>query len=146
MNKTKKILIVDDNLDYAEAIKTIVESGPYSAEVATSSKKAAAVLDKEIPALIILDVLLQKGAEGIVLSRKFKKDSRLKQVPIIMLTSMTRQTGFKFVSQDPRHPQFLPVEEFMEKPVTPGDLLAKIEKLLTGKETREPGEAKGTQK
>ncbi len=133
MSKTKKILIVDDNLDYAEAIKTIVESGPYCAEVATTSKKAVEILDREIPALIILDVLLQKGAEGIILSRKFKKDSRLKQVPIIMLTSMTRQTGFKFVSEDPRHPRFLPVEEFIEKPVAPKDLLTKIEKLLTVK-------------
>jgi CheY-like chemotaxis protein len=135
MSKEKKILIVDDNLDYAEAIKTIVESGPYCADVATSSKQAVEKLDKEIPALIILDVLLQKGAEGIVLSRKFKKDPKLKQVPIIMLTSMTQQTGFKFISEDPRHPHFLPVEEFMEKPVTPKDLLAKIEKLLSAQET-----------
>ena len=135
MSKEKKILIVDDNLDYAEAIKAIVESGPYCADVASSSNQAVEKLDKEIPALIILDVLLQKGAEGIVLSRKFKKDPKLKQVPIIMLTSMTKQTGFKFVSQDPRHPHFLPVEEFMEKPVAPKDLLAKIEKLLSAQET-----------
>jgi hypothetical protein len=52
-----------------------------------------------------------------------------------MLTSMTKQTGFKFVSQDPRHPHFLPVEEFMEKPVAPKDLLAKIEKLLSAQKT-----------
>ncbi|MFC2145989.1 response regulator [Acidobacteriota bacterium] len=135
MSKEKKILIVDDNLDYAEAIKTIVESGPYCAEVATSSKQAVEILDKEIPVLIILDVLLQKGAEGIILSRKFKKDPRLKQVPIIMLTSMTQQTGFKFISEDPRHPHFLPVEEFIEKPVAPKDLLAKIDKLVSTKET-----------
>jgi CheY-like chemotaxis protein len=135
MGNQKKILIVDDNLDYAEAIKAIVESGPYDAEVATSSKQAVDMLEKDIPSLIILDVLLQKGAEGIILSRKFKKDPKLKQVPIIMLTSMTQQTGFKFISEDPRHPHFLPVEEFMEKPVAPKDLLAKIEKLLSTQET-----------
>ncbi|UCH93217.1 MAG: response regulator [Candidatus Aminicenantes bacterium] len=135
MSKEKKILIVDDNLDYAEAIKTIVESGPYCAEVATSSKQAVDILDKEIPALIILDVLLQKGAEGIILSRRFKKDPKLKHVPIIMLTSMTQQTGFKFIKEDPRHPHFLPVEEFIEKPVAPNDLLAKIDKLVSAKET-----------
>jgi CheY-like chemotaxis protein len=135
MSEKKKILIVDDNVDYAEAIKAIVESGPYSADMANTSNQAVEKLDKEIPDLIILDVLLQKGAEGIVLSRKFKKDPKLKQVPIIMLTSMTKQTGFKFVSQDPRHPHFLPVEEFMEKPVAPKDLLAKIEKLLSAQKT-----------
>lgn len=133
MSTKKKILIVDDNLDFAQAIKAIVESGPYAAEVATSSKQAVESLDKETVDLIILDVLLQKGAEGIVLSRKFKKDPRLKQVPIIMLTSMTQQTGFKFVSNDPRHPQFLPVEEFVEKPVAPGVLLGKIENLLAAR-------------
>ncbi len=135
MSKDKKILIVDDNLDYAEAIKAIVESHPpYSAEVATSSKQAVESLDREIPDLIILDVLLQDGAEGIILSRKFKKDPRLGKVPIIMLTSVTKQTGFKFISKDPRHPQFLPVEEFVEKPVAPDDLLEKIAKLLAAKE------------
>lgn len=135
MSKEKKILIVDDNVDFADSIKAIVESGSYCAEVANSSKQAVDKLEKETPDLIILDVLLQNGAEGIVLSRKFKKDPKLKQVPIIMLTSMTKQTGFKFVSQDPRHPHFLPVEEFVEKPVAPKDLLAKIEKLLAAEKT-----------
>ena len=134
MSDQKKVLIIDDNVDYADSIKVIVDSGPYRADVANSSKEAVEKLEKETPDLIILDVLLQKGAEGIVLSRKFKKDPQLKQIPIIMLTSMTKQTGFKFVSQDPRHSHFLPVEEFLEKPVAPKDLLDKIEKLLAAKD------------
>jgi len=131
----KKILIIDDNLDFAEAIKTILENGPYIAEVATSTKEAVGKLEKEIPDLMILDIIMQKGAEGIILSKKFKKDPRLSKVPIIMLTSVTKQTGFRFIKDDPRHPQFLPVEEFIEKPVPPNELLTKVEKLLSEKET-----------
>jgi CheY-like chemotaxis protein len=136
MSQNRTILIIDDNQDYAEAIKTILESsGRYKAEVATSTKNAVALLEKAIPDLIILDIIMQKGAEGIILSRKFKKDSRLSNVPIIMLTSITKQTGFKFIDNDPRHPRFLPVEEFIEKPVPPNKLLAKVEQLLSAKES-----------
>ena len=135
MSQNKKVMIIDDNLDFAEAIKTILESGgPYTAEVATSTKEATGKLEKEIPDLIILDIIMQKGAEGIILSKKFKKDPRLSNVPIIMLTSITKQTGFRFIADDPRHPRFLPVEEFVEKPVPPKELLAKVEKLLSAKE------------
>lgn len=136
MSHNKRIMIIDDNEDFAEAIKTILESGgPYTAEVATSTKEAVVKSEMEIPDLIILDIIMQKGAEGIIMSRKFKKDPRLSNVPIIMLTSVTKQTGFRFIADDPRHPRFLPVDEFVEKPITSKELLAKVEKLLSAKET-----------
>ena len=133
MEEKKRILIVDDNADYAEAIKAILESGPYKVETANSTEEAGRRLEGVPPDLIILDILMQKGAEGIVLSRKLRKDPKLGKVPIIMLTSVTKQSGFRFIEDDPRHPQFLPVDEFMEKPVSPADLFARIEKTLKEK-------------
>jgi len=133
MEEKKRILIVDDNADYAEAIKAILESGPYKVETANSTEEAGRRLEGVPPDLIILDILMQKGAEDIVLSRKLRKDPKLGKVPIIMLTSVTKQSGFRFIEDDPRHPQFLPVDEFMEKPVSPADLFARIEKTLKEK-------------
>lgn len=133
----KKILIIDDNLDFAEAIKTILNSAKYNVRIATSSDETMKKLADELPDVIILDILMQKGAEGILLSRKFKKDPKLNKIPIIVLTSITKQTGFKFIEDDPRDAKFLPVELFVEKPIPPDELLKKIEALLSQKKVKE---------
>jgi CheY-like chemotaxis protein len=130
----EKILIIDDNKDFADAIRTILETKQYDVKIATSSDEALKKLDEEIPDLVILDIIMQKGAEGILLARRFKKDPKLNKIPILMLTSITQQTGFKFVEDDPRHPKFLPVELFVEKPVSPDELLEKVKNLLSSKE------------
>ena len=131
MNEKKKVLVVDDNVDFAEAIKTILETEQYDVKLANSSEETLKKLEEGIPDLIILDILMQKGAEGILLARKFKKDKRLSKVPILMLTSITKQTGFKFIEDDPRHSKFLPVELFVEKPIPPKELLARVKNLLS---------------
>ncbi len=51
-------------------------------------------------------------------------------MPILMLTSMRERTGFRFPGGEAQHPKFLPVDEFLEKPVAPPDLLDKIKPLL----------------
>lgn len=127
----KKILVIDDNVDYAEAIKTILESADYEVKIANSSEQAVQTLEGEVPDLIILDIMMQKGAEGILLSRKFKKDPRLQSTPILMLTSITQQTGFTFTEEDPRHEKYLPVDLFVAKPIHPKDLLEKVRSLVS---------------
>jgi twitching motility two-component system response regulator PilH len=127
----KKIMVIDDNVDYAEAIKTILESADYEVRIANSSDQAIRTLEAEVPDLIILDIMMQKGAEGIMLSRKFKKDPRLQNVPILMLTSITQQTGFTFTEEDPRHDKYLPVDLFVEKPIHPRVLLEKVKALVS---------------
>ncbi len=132
MEEKKKILIIDDNPDFADAVKVTLETGgPYVAKVVNSAEEAVEKLEEELPDLMILDIIMQEGAEGIILSRKFKKDARLKNVPIIMLTSITKQTGFKFNKNDLKDKKFLPVDEFMEKPVPPQQLLLRVEKLIS---------------
>ncbi len=128
---SKKILIIDDNVDYSEAIASVLEAGNYEVGIANSSEEAIKVLEEKIPDLIILDIVMQNGAEGVILCRKFKKDPRLSKVPILMLTSITKQTGFSFNSDDPRHERYLPVDVFLEKPVAPRLLLEEVGKLIS---------------
>lgn len=133
MEEETKILIIDDDPDYVDGTRMILESASYKVETALSADMAMKKLDKEIPDLILLDIMMPKGADGILLSRKFKQDDRLSKVPIIMITSIKEQTGLEFISDDPRHPKFLPVEVFLEKPVPADELIAKIESLLSKK-------------
>lgn len=124
----KKILIIDDDIDFVASIKVVLET-KYDVLTAYSGEDGWRMLD-EMPDLIILDVLMDKRGEGFIFSRKMRKDVKYSKIPILMLTGMREQTGFFFPKDDPRDEKFLPVEEFVEKPVSPKDLLEKVEKLL----------------
>jgi len=126
-----RILIIDDNIDYSEAIKTILEGEKYEVRIANSSDDAIRKLEGAIPDLIILDIVMQKGAEGILLSRRIKRDPRWSRIPILMLTSITRQTGFHFSEGDPRDPKYLPVDAYAEKPIAIPALLEKVNHLIS---------------
>ena len=125
----QKILIIDDDIDLVEATKNVLE-GIYSVNVANSGTEGWKKLEEDIPDLIILDVMMENRAEGFIFSRKMRKIEKYSRIPILMLTGMREQTGFAPIKEDPRHPKFLPVDEFMEKPVKPAELLDRIEKML----------------
>jgi two-component system NtrC family sensor kinase len=124
-----RILVIDDDPDFLEITTTILESKQYDVRCATNLDEGLARLEEGIPDLIILDIMMRKGAEGIVMSRRLRKDPRYAPIPILMLTSMPEQTGFDFPGE-PKHPTYLPVDDYAEKPIEPQDLLEKVERLL----------------
>ncbi len=73
-----------------------------------------------------------KGAEGFVIARKIRKEPRFDQMPILMITSMSEQTGFRFPGES-KHAKFLPVDEYIEKGIEPNVLLEKVEQQLAKK-------------
>ena len=91
-----------------------------------------AKLEKEVPDLLILDVMMGKGAEGFIMARQIRKEARFAEMPILMLTSMREQTGFDFPGER-IHSKFLPVDDYVEKGVEPKILLEKIEQQLAKK-------------
>ena len=128
-----KIQIVDDDKDLVDGMKRFLEKRDYSVSVAYDPDEGAAVLEQDLPDLIILDVMMGRGAGGFVLARKLRKEARYDNVPILMLTGMREQTGFSSPAGDPKHAKFLPVDEFLEKPIALPDLLEKIESQLAKK-------------
>ncbi len=124
-----KILIIDDDPDITEAMRTILENRGYEVR---SALDGAAGMDrlKEIkPDLIILDVMMRTSQEGFELSRELKHNAQYKDIPILMLTGVQRKTGLDFrpVVGDE---SWLPGEEFLDKPVKPEVFLEKVEGLL----------------
>ncbi len=126
------ILIIDDDPDFVMVTKTILETKQYEVRFAYDPEEGFAKLEEEMPDAIILDVMMGKGAEGFVFARKMRKDPRFDHVPILMMTSMSEQTGFSFPGES-KHPKFLPVDEYIEKGVEPKVLLEKIEQQLAKK-------------
>ena len=73
-------------------------------------------------------MLFRSDTEGFQVAQDLKSDPQLKDIPILMMTSVSAKSGFSF---DPETDgDYLPVEDFVEKPVDPADLLARVEKLL----------------
>jgi len=123
------ILIIDDDPDFVEITKAILETKQYNVSFANDPEEGYAKMEEEMPDAIILDVMMGRGAGGFVFARKMRKDSRFDKTPILMLTSMREQTGFDFPG-DRIHDKFLPVDDYVEKGVEPQVLLEKIEQLL----------------
>jgi len=126
------ILIIDDDPDFVEVTKVILETKQYNVRFAYDPEEGLAKLEEETPDAIILDVMMGKGAEGFIFARKIRNDARFAKVPILMVTSMREQTGFDFPGER-IHPKFLPVDDYIEKGVEPKVLLEKIERQLSRK-------------
>lgn len=126
------ILIVDDDPDFIEITKAIFETKQYQVRSAQDPDEGFARLEEEIPDLLILDIMMGRGAGGFVLARKIRKDSRFDHVPILMLTSMTEQTGFSIPGERISE-KFLPVDDYIEKGIEPHVLLEKVEQQLARK-------------
>jgi DNA-binding response OmpR family regulator len=126
------ILIIDDDPDFVEITKVILETKQYNVRFAYNPEEGLAKLEEEIPDALILDVMMGKGADGFIFARKIRKDPRFAQMPILMLTSMREQTGFDFPGER-IHSKFLPVDDYIEKGIEPQVLLEKVEQQLAKK-------------
>lgn len=126
----KKILIIDDDLDLIEATRVVLEDKGYKVSSANNKDEGFKAVEETHPDLIIMDVMMDKMSDGFDLSRKLKNNDCHKHIPILMMTSVGEKTGFKF-SEAAGDKTWLPVDGFVEKPVKPDNLIAKIEKLLS---------------
>ena len=127
-----KILIVDDDLDLANAFRVILESQQYTVLTAADKAGGMELTRTEKPDLLILDVIMSTWSDGFDMARELKKESGLKDMPILMLTGVKDKTGIDFKSSA-GDPTWLPVDAFLDKPVESKTLLAEVEKLLSNK-------------
>jgi CheY-like chemotaxis protein len=127
-----KIMIVDDDLDYINVVKTILEKEQYIVVSARDKTEGMEKIKAEKPDLAILDVMMDAWQDGFEMSRQLKKDPDLKNMPVLMLTAVEKRTGIGFKSTA-GDPTWLPVDVFLEKPVEPDVLLSEVKKLLSSK-------------
>jgi len=124
----KKILIVDDDRDVFESMKIVLEAEGYGVDWATNGAEALAKARAMRPDLMILDVMMNTDDEGFQVTYSMKQDSQLSCIPIVMVTSVGARTGFSFDRK--KDEDFLPVNEFLEKPVDPRVLVDKVRENL----------------
>ena len=124
----KKIMIIDDDIDLVEAMRITLETDDYEVIDSQDGQKGLEILKKEKPDLLILDVMMGTLDEGFHIAYQIRNDEEIKSIPILMITAVGAQTGFEFDRQ--RDEDFLPVNEFIEKPVNPQVLLDTVKRNL----------------
>jgi CheY-like chemotaxis protein len=127
-----KIMIVDDDPDYIDVLKTILESEQYTVVTAGDRTEGMEKIRVEKPDLAILDIMMNAWNDGFEMSRQLKKDTQFKNMPVLMLTAVENRTGIDFKSTA-GDTTWLPSDVFLNKPVEPLVLLAEIRKLLSNK-------------
>ena len=127
MEKKAKILLVDDDIDFVESTKIVLESKPYEVIVAHEGDEALRKARETNPDLILLDVIMPVK-DGFTAAEQLKKDPQLSKIPTLMLTSFSARRGETAIPVS--RGLTLDVEDYIEKPVSPGELLARVEKHL----------------
>lgn len=118
-----KIAIIDDDPDILDASSLVLTSKGHEVITASNPDDGYKVVKEQNPNLIILDVMMNEPDDGFFLAQKFRKEKI--KVPIIMYTSISKTTGMDFGKSD-----LVPVDEYVEKPISPDELIEKVEKLL----------------
>lgn len=121
------IAIIDDDPDILDASSLVLKSKGFDVVTATNPQDAYSVVTEKKPDLIILDVMMDEPDDGFYLAQKFRKEGIT--TPILMYTSVSKAIGMDFGKNE-----MVPVDDFVEKPISPEELVAKVNNLLKVKE------------
>ena len=127
MEKKAKILLIDDDPDFVESTKIVLESKPYEVVVAYEGDEGLRKAKEENPDLILLDIIMPVK-DGFTAAEQLKKDPELRKIPVLMLTSYSsrRQETSIPVSRGFE----LEAEDYIEKPISPDELLKVVGQYL----------------
>lgn len=123
----KKILLVDDDIDFVESTKIILESKPYNVVVAYNGDEGLRKAEEEKPDLILLDIIMP-GKDGFSVAEQLKKAPGLNKIPLIMLTSYSSRRQGTAIPVSRGYE--LEADDYVEKPVNPEQLLKVVENNL----------------
>jgi two-component system, OmpR family, response regulator len=118
-----KIAIIDDDPDILDASSLVLTSKGYEVITANNPDDGYKIVKENSPDLIILDVMMNEPDDGFFLAQKFRKNNIT--TPIIMYTSISKTIGMDYGVNE-----MVPVDEYVEKPISPAQLIQKVEKLL----------------
>jgi CheY-like chemotaxis protein len=136
MNEKPKILVVDDDADLVETIRLVLESKNYRVVSALNAKEGLDKVKSERPDLILLDIMMPQGTEGfhLVWNLRQEQEKYFQEVPIIVMTAIHQKTDLRFYPEagdaSYKAGEYLPVQDFLDKPVQPDRLLERVEHAL----------------
>jgi CheY-like chemotaxis protein len=121
-----KILIVDDDPDFVEITRAILEAHGYEVAGAANGEEGLRMMRQDKPDLVLLDVMMSSSLEGLNVSHEMRADPELRDVPAIMVSSITRSPHASLFPTE----EYIPIDAWITKPVVPDDLLQKVRRLV----------------
>lgn len=127
-----KILVVDDDPDFREAMTAILESASYDVVTAVNAADGTQKILSEHPDLILLDIMMDSLFDGYSLChaiRTSKEFEGVRATPIIFVSAVRQIAGSRFGFKGEEQGMTGP-DDYIDKPVKPADLLARIARFL----------------
>ena len=130
MSETKKILVVDDDIDFVESVTIVLEANGFDVVSANDGEAGLAKAKAERPDLMLLDVMMATDSEGFEVARKISEAPELRGMPVIMVTGIrdAKELPFGYQPDD----TWLPVDRLLEKPIDPDKLIEEVKNALAG--------------
>jgi CheY-like chemotaxis protein len=121
-----KVLVVDDDPDFVKVTTKVLEKAGHEVASAANGAKALKAMRQDTPDVVLLDIMMSYILDGLDVSREMAEDPALTDVPVIMVTSLTGVTESGMFPTD----EYIPVDEWLSKPVEPQVLLSRVEETL----------------
>lgn len=120
------ILVVDDDPDFVEYMRAVLESNEYRVTSAGNSEEGMLALLREKPDLVVLDVIMSSVLDGLSMSRQIAEDPNLNHVPVVMVTSIANTDYLALFPTD----ESIHIDAFLTKPIAPAELLRQVQRLV----------------
>jgi len=128
MNEQKTILLVDDDEDYRFQQKVQLTNAGYRVIEADGKESAEAILEKNLPDLAIVDLMMEELDAGFTLCYHIKKKNP--NIPIILVTAVMQETGLEFDAATSEERSWVKADAMLAKPIRFEQLQREIDKLL----------------
>ena len=129
MSKKTRILLVDNDVDFIDLNKAVLENNGFEVVPAFSGQEAMEAVRFEQPDLIVLDLMMEKHDTGFAVAKALKADPVYRNIPILLLTAVGSETGVDF-SQD-LDGYWMKTDDYASKPLLPEELVKRINDLLS---------------
>ncbi len=125
-----RIEIIDDDVELAENFSLVLKKEGHTVSIRDQAEGALEELLQNKPDLLILDVMFPENpAGGFDLARKIKQTEEIKDLPVILLTAINQEFPMDFSARDIDR-DWMPVQDFIEKPINIPTLIEKVNEML----------------
>jgi CheY-like chemotaxis protein len=121
-----KILIVDDDPDFVETTRLVLESAGHKVITAADGDAGIRRVEKDSPDMVILDIIMASVLDGLSVSARMADNPAWRDIPILMVTSIANSDYAALFPTD----EYIHIDAFVSKPISPDVLLSRTQSLL----------------
>lgn len=128
----RKLLFIDDDPTFLAAQSAFFGARGFAVLTAEGTEPAIALLEKETPDMIFIDLMMEHADSGFTLARRIRQEERFQRTPLVMLSGIASETGTSFRREREALKSWSHLDDFLDKPVSAHRLLAIVENRLGG--------------